>query len=377
MIRSTRSTSRRVRDSASPTRRPAPYSNMISVRYIALRRLLATSQSRRGIEQASKLVGGVDVGRLLRRQLRLARGQRTAIDMASTDRKPVEAGKHSVFQRPCGAERARSPKECGDARGIDLPDTRIAHLATELSQQRSGRFKTPSPAIAAAARRRRSPRSASLEVPQVEVADFAEGHDVHLGVGAGRRRAAMPQVVADLLEGKAIGKKLRRAGMPQRMRSRVSGLDAKRDKLAIGNVVEAAGLYRAPRCLQSYENFRSEALAGAPYRCSGPVPRQRTEGADRPALAAASNEIVAERDCPNRSGQAAETRLRRCASRRSQAASGSLGCGCRGARRSRSWPGSASHRTTLARPVRIPGGRPEVARIVSARRASHAPSIAA
>jgi hypothetical protein len=58
-------------------------------------------------------------------------------------------------------------------------------------------------------------------------------------------------VVADLLEGKAISKKLRRAGMPQGMRPRVSGLDAKRDKLAIGNVVEAAGLYWAPRCLQS------------------------------------------------------------------------------------------------------------------------------
>jgi hypothetical protein len=49
----------------------------------------------------------------------------------------------------------------------------------------------------------------------------------------------MPQVVADLLEGKAISKKPRCAGMPQRMRSRVSGLDAKCDKLAIGNVVGA------------------------------------------------------------------------------------------------------------------------------------------
>src|ERR1700691_1708513 len=112
------------------------------------------------------------------------------------------------------------------------------------------------PAIAAAAHRRRSRRSASLEVPQVEVANFAERRDVHLGVGSGRRCAATPQVVADLLEGKAISKKPRCAGMPQRMRSRVSGLDAKCDKLAIGNVVETAGFYRAPRCLESYENFR-------------------------------------------------------------------------------------------------------------------------
>jgi hypothetical protein len=43
--------------------------------------------------------------------------------------------------------------------------------------------------------------------------------------------------------------------MPERMRAMAGGLDAKRDELALGNVIEAAALYRAPRRLQSYENF--------------------------------------------------------------------------------------------------------------------------
>src|SRR5260370_42664803 len=57
-----------------------------------------------------------------------------------------------------------------------------------------GLIQSACPAIAAAARRCRSRRSASLEVPQVEVANFAERHDVHLSVGSGRRCAAMPRL---------------------------------------------------------------------------------------------------------------------------------------------------------------------------------------
>jgi hypothetical protein len=67
----------------------------------------------------------------------------------------------------------------------------------------------------------------------------------------------MPQMIADLFEGQAIGDQSRRAGVTQGMRPTVSGPDFEGGKPATDNTIDAAGYYWTPGCVHPQKYFRT------------------------------------------------------------------------------------------------------------------------
>jgi hypothetical protein len=77
-----------------------------------------------------------------------------------------------------------------------------------------------------------------LQIPQIEVANFAKCDQIHLGVGPGGRGAAVTQVVANLLERQALRDEAGGAGMAERVRT---NLNAKCCKSSADDLVDAVG----------------------------------------------------------------------------------------------------------------------------------------
>ena len=128
----------------------------------------------------------------------------------------------------------------------------------------------------------------------------------------------MPQMIADLFEGQAIGDQSRRAGVTQGMRPTVSGLDFEGGKPATDNTIDAAGYYSDTRVRASAKIFPDGRIAGEPYQYTVPEPRQRMGRADTPGPVAASNGISHGHARTNRSDRDAMMRLHRGAVRRSR-----------------------------------------------------------
>ena len=84
-------------------------------------------------------------------------------------------------------------------------------------------------------------RWSSSQISQIELADLAQAFHVHLGVDAGRLRAAMAQVISDLLERESFGKHPGCTGVPERVRARCAACYTQRAQAPVDEAVVPDG----------------------------------------------------------------------------------------------------------------------------------------
>ncbi|MCP1975594.1 hypothetical protein AB7M56_000139 [Bradyrhizobium elkanii] len=79
----------------------------------------------------------------------------------------------------------------------------------------------------------------------------------------------MTQVVADLLEGQAIGNQTRRAGVTQRMRAAVGDLNAEAQQSVTNDAIDCTGRQWSPGRLQADEDLLVPCIGADSIDVSG------------------------------------------------------------------------------------------------------------